>query len=141
MKRSEFLKSLGLGTSGLVLPSNSFIQHQASKIYDNYIRGLTHYCYPKLRKNIKEGDELTLRREADNLHDLYAIEVFYEENKLGYISAYENIVLANMLDNGVELKTFASKVNLKEVIYKGLAIEVFAQLVLPSKKLIQLVNQ
>lgn len=58
MKRTDFLKSLGLGVGGLILPSNSLINTQPVKIYDNYIRGTMHYDYRKIKDKIKEGDEV-----------------------------------------------------------------------------------
>lgn len=36
MNRTNFLKSLGLGASGLILPSNGLINTESVKIYHNY---------------------------------------------------------------------------------------------------------
>jgi len=55
------------------------------------------------------------------------------------LPAYENIVLANMMDAGVELKAFVSQINLKRAIYEALSVEVFAELIIPTEKLIQTV--
>lgn len=135
MNRTDFLKSLGLGASGLILPLNPLISTQAVKIYDNYIRGLTHYDFRKISKEIKEGDEVQLLREADNMYDSFAIQVNLAEQRLGYLAAYENIVLANMIDAGVGLRAFISHKDLKRDAQEWLAVEVFAELVIPSLKL------
>ncbi len=136
MKRTDFLKSLGLGAGGLILPSNSLINTQPVKIYDNYIRGAMHYDYRKIKDEIKEGDEVQLLREQDNIYDSFAVQVNKEQYRLGYLAAYENIVLANMMDSGIGLKAYISQKNLKRHAQEWLAIEVFAELVVPTQKLI-----
>lgn len=136
MNRTDFLKTLGLGAGGAILPANPFISSRAVKIYDNYVRGLTHYHFPKVKNNIKDGDEIKLLREPENLYDRFAIQVNFNEHRLGYVAAYENIVLANMLDAGVKLTAYISQKNLKRHFTEWLAIEVFADLVTPSQKLI-----
>jgi hypothetical protein len=136
MKRSEFLKSLGLGAGGLIIPNNTFISNKDVKVYDNYLKGVMHYEYTKIASNIKEGSELTLVREVENKYDSYAVSVYCQNCKLGYIAAFENIVLANMLDNSVVLKGYVSKHDPKTTSYQCLAIEIFTQLVIPTQKLI-----
>src|SRR5690554_3974076 len=98
MKRSDFIKSLGLGMGGMVLPANTFLVAKPIKIYDNYVRGLNHYHFHTIRDKIKEGDVVQLLREPENLYDSFAIQVNYGEFRLGYLAAFENIVMANMMD-------------------------------------------
>ncbi|WP_211229849.1 HIRAN domain-containing protein [Olivibacter sitiensis] len=136
MNRTDFLKSLGLGAGGLVLPSNSFLQTKPVKIYDNYLRGMMHYDFRKIRESIKEGDEVQLFREQDNMYDSFAVQVNFGEYRLGYLAAYENIVIANMLDSGVGLRAYVSQKDLQRHAQEWLAIEVFAELVVPTQKLI-----
>lgn len=136
MNRTAFLKSLGLGASGLILPSNGLINTESVKIYDNYIRGLMHYDFKKVKDDIKEGDEVQLIREPTNMYDSFAVQVNSGKKRLGYLAAYENIVLANMLDAGVGLRTYISQKDLKRSAQEWLAIEVFAELVLPTQKLV-----
>ncbi|MCT4666130.1 MAG: HIRAN domain-containing protein [Flavobacteriales bacterium] len=103
MNRLEFLQNLGLGAGGLLLPKH-LIKRSEIKIYDNYIRGMHHYQYQEIRKQIQIGNPLILERDAENIYDSYAVAIFWNDAKLGYLPAYENIVIANVLDNGVELK-------------------------------------
>lgn len=141
MKRSEFLKSLGLGAGGLILPSTSFLNTQKVKIYDNYVRGLIHYDFKKIRKELKEGDELQLIRESTNRYDGFAIRVNFGEKRLGYIAAFENVVLANMMDTGVNLKANISEISHNGNIYSALAVEVYAELIVPNPKFIDEINK
>lgn len=140
MNRSDFIKSLGLGLSVIIIPQTSFFQTKYVKIYDNYIRGTQYYQFDKIKNVLKEGDEVLLKRDRENLHDSFAIEAYFQNNKLGYIAAYENIVLANMLDQHINLVAKISKLDLKSNFYQ-IAIMVYAELVIPSDKLIVMMNQ
>lgn len=132
MNRSEFLKIFGLGSSGLIIPKLTLIQ-QPIKIYENYIKGLQHYSFPKLKNTIKEGDGIVLVREVNNKYDSFAIGIYFQEHKLGYLTAYENIVIANLLDQGVKLYGFVSKIDAAD-FYNGLAVEILAEIVVENKK-------
>tara|TARA_R110002050_G_scaffold300586_1_gene470668 strand:+ start:46865 stop:47329 length:465 start_codon:yes stop_codon:yes gene_type:complete len=136
MKRSKFIQSLGLGAGGLILPK-AYLSTKPILIYDNYVRGLEFYNFRKLRQEIKEGDPIFLIREEDNMHDSFATAIYYADYKLGYIPAYENIVIANMLDAGAELNTNVSSVDLETGLQYALAIQVFAELVIPTDKLVK----
>ncbi|WP_353139597.1 HIRAN domain-containing protein [Pseudopedobacter sp.] len=136
MNRTDFLKSLGLGAGGLILPTNSLINTQSVKIYDNYIRGGMHYDFKKIKDSIKEGDEVQLVREPTNMYDSFAVQVNRGEERLGYLAAYENIVLANMIDAGAGLRAYVSQKDLNRSAQEWLAIEVFAELVIATQKLI-----
>ena len=139
MKRSEFIKNLGLGTSGLILPT-ALLKNKPVKIYDNFIKGMTHYEYKTVKAKLKEGTELILKRELENIYDSFAIAIYYQDLKLGYIAAYENISMANMLDAGVELNAYISTHYNNGDIYKSVSIEVFAAIVVSTDKLISLLN-
>lgn len=136
MNRTDFLKSLGLGATGLILPSNALINTRSVKIYDNYIRGLMHYDFRKIKDDLKEGDEVQLLRESTNQYDSFAIQVNMGSHRIGYLAAYENIVLANMIDAGVGLRAYISQKDLKRHAQEWLAIEIFSELVIPTQKLI-----
>lgn len=140
MNRSDFIKFLGLGLGGIALPQTLLFKTEQVKIYDNYIRGIHFYSFKKLSENIKEVDEVFLQRDAGNIHDAFAIEVYYQDSKLGFVAAYENIVLANMLDRQIKLQAKVSKINL-DAYNNQLAIEVYAELVVPSNRLITMIEQ
>lgn len=140
MKRSEFFKVLGLGTTGLIIPNTTWSQKPV-KIYDNYIKGLTHYQFNKIRKQLAVGVELQLKREVTNIYDSFAVEVYFEQFKLGYLSAYENIAIANMLEQGVEFKAFVSKLtNNPDKVFDGLAVEIYANIVIQNPRVIETDN-
>lgn len=136
MKRSEFIKALGQGSAGLLLPMG-LVQDKPIKIYDNYIKGLHHYNFKELKDSLKEGDVLQFNRDAGNAYDSFVIEVFWQDQKLGYLPAYENIVLANMLDDGGTITCFYLSAQCQGNWLQGMAIEVYAHLVLPGARLVE----
>ena len=132
---------MGFGASGLILPKNDLIEQKKVKIYDNYIRGLQFTQFNKIAEKIKEGDSVVLKREADNEYDSFAIAILWEDIKIGYIAAYENIVLANMLDAGSSAEAFVSQVDRKRNIYNQVSVEIFTTLILPLQKAAILVHK
>ena len=80
-----------------------------------------------------------LKRNLENPYDQFAIKVMCQEKQIGYIPAYENIVLANLLNQGVVLSASVSDVVKKEEQSHGnsylinvVAIQVFTELMLPA---------
>ena len=136
MNRSEFLKILGLGSTGLIIPNTTWSQKPV-KIYDNYVKGLSHYHFAAVRGQLVLGQELFLKRELGNLYDHFAVEVYHNDLKLGYLAAYENIAIANMLEQGVAFSAFISKIDPKEDVFDALAIEIYTQIVIENQPLIQ----
>lgn len=81
------------------------------------------------------NDILQLERETDNQYDQFAIKVMRNGKFLGYIAAYENITLAMLMDQGVQLEASVSAVaeDIKEKKYldKVFSVQVFAKLLVP----------
>jgi len=73
-------------------------------VFDDYVRGFAHYNGPTLINKIKDLDPLDLVREYDNEHDVNAVAVYWEGQKLGYLPMGENVCLAYMLDHGLLLE-------------------------------------
>jgi len=126
MNRSGFIQSLGLSTVGLILPKTANsgsigLFTQPIKIYDNYIRGTYYYTMSSVFPELKVGDALKLIRIADHQQDRFAIEIFWNEtHKLGYIAAYENIVLANLLDAGLPTEALITAINHENEVAIGI---------------------
>jgi hypothetical protein len=140
MNRNEFLKVLGFGSAGLILPGTQFLSSKKIKIYDNYIKGIAHYQYKNLVKIIKIGEEVLLKRDIANIYDSFAVEVYFKDQKIGYLAAYENIVISNIIEQGVELKAFVSQIHNSGHLYNDIAIEVFAEVIIHSPGIIQTTN-
>lgn len=94
-----------------------------------------HYNFKKIKDSDQEGDKVQLLREPTNIYDSFAIKVSSGEDRLGCLAAYENIVLANMVDAGVGLRAYVSQKDLKRPAQEWIAVEIFAELVIPTQKL------
>lgn len=64
------------------------------------IAGFTYWegciAYPEL----KIGTRLRLEREADNKFDPYAVAIYYEDFKLGFIPRGDNMTVSQLMDLG-----------------------------------------
>jgi len=139
MNRRNFISNLGLASGGLLVKQFSpALAEKKVKIYDNYIRGLQYYQYDKLKSRLEPGQEIQLIREMENPYDQFAVQVFFKDQKLGYVAAYENIILANMLDAGVEIATTVSQHHPKSNdLFRKLAFEAYTHLIVPDHAIIQ----
>lgn len=141
MNRETFLKIMGAGAGSFLLSGfdlnaeNLKYDLKKVKIYDNYVRGVNFRKSDFLSIQLMANDELQLEREADNKYDRFAIRVLKSGKFIGYIAAYENIVMAMLMDQGVKLEANVSKVNevIDEDRYidKVLSVQVFTKLLVP----------
>jgi hypothetical protein len=145
VKRNEFLKLIGRSSTGLLLGSgfgNLNDLHFALKevvIYDNYVNGVGFRIEDFKKCQAQKDEPVELKRE-DNLYDSFAIQVIIRNYFVGYIPAYENIVLANLLDAGATLTAQVSKVqHIDEesdpYCQKVLAVKIKTKLMLPVNHL------
>ena len=69
-------------------------------LFETYVAGTTHLDDPSVLQTIRDGDELTLRRE-DNPFDGRAILVLTKKGeKLGYVPRRDNVVFSRLMDAG-----------------------------------------
>lgn len=129
MNRIDFLKQLLLGGALLFVPKHSSenVPEEKSEIRlsSPYIAGFQYYQGVEIEQMLKENDSLILKRESQNPHDCYAIEVFNGKNKLGYLPREENKVIARMMDQGISMKGRIVKVNPEASLYRKVKMKVF----------------
>lgn len=125
MKRRGFLKTLFLGAAAT--GSGSGV-HAAPKkrllVQKTIINGMAYYDAEKVVDQISYDDPVHLKREPGNPHDRAAVEVFWEEYKLGYVPRLSNFALAKMLDNGETVTACIAGINARKLPYSGLEIEI-----------------
>ncbi len=68
------------------------------------VAGFRYYGGHRVLSRINAGDPVILRREPRNPFDRRAIALYWGEEKLGYIPRADNLVIANLLDQGAPLK-------------------------------------
>ncbi len=60
------------------------------KVLKYQVVGIYYQKNKEILNKLEKGDRLILKREPDNKHDNYAVSVWYEDNKFGYLPRYEN---------------------------------------------------
>ena len=129
MNRIDFLKQVLLGGALLFVPKHSSGKEPKAtreiKLSSPYIAGFQYYKGLELDQILKENDLLILKREQQNTHDRYAIEVFSGSNKLGYLPREENKVIARMMDQGMAVKARIITIKPEESPYRKVKTEVF----------------
>lgn len=108
MNRIDFFKKLFLGATSLTVAKHIMMatSTEVNDIYLNspYIAGFQYYKGEEMENELKENDTLILKREAQNPHDYFAVEVFRKNAKLGYLPRSDNKIIARMMDQGLQLK-------------------------------------
>ena len=69
-----------------------------------HVAGTPYYHAERLAGRMRPGDRFTLRRQPDNPHDAYAIEVLgSKRRKIGYVPRRFNRMPARLMDAGKPL--------------------------------------
>jgi hypothetical protein len=85
------------------------------------LAGLRHYDAPRVWREMRVGDRLSLVREAGNPYDASAVRVEWRGRKLGYLPRHGNAGPARQLDRGMPLE--GRVVELRENRNRSLRIE------------------
>lgn len=129
MNRIDFVKQLFFGGALLFVPKYSAENEHKStseiRLSSTYIAGFQYYRGIEMEQMLKEDDCLILKREPQNPHDCYAIEVYNGSNKLGYLPREENKVIARIMDQGMAVKARIIKINPEEHPYRRIKLNVF----------------
>ena len=114
MNRRIFFQRL-LGVLGLVAVAPAVAAAKRSVlIQESPLAGFQFYEGEFVWSSLKVGNELTLVREADNIHDPNAVAVYLQTEQLGYVPRVENSAVAQMLDRGEHLEASISKLHLTD---------------------------
>lgn len=101
-----------------------------------HVAGTPHCQEEDILDTLYIGQELFLRREPDNPHDYFAIEVFTKDGvKLGYVPRRRNRGIAHYMDHGIAFSTRIIK--LTDNLWEGIIIEIrmddrFLEMLAPS---------
>lgn len=100
MKRRGLLTGLlGLGAMAATRATAASRPAPAAVLLqDTCIAGSAHYHFDEWAPLIRPGDCLQLRRQTDNPYDDRAVEVFWNQQKIGYLPRSDNAAVASLLD-------------------------------------------
>ena len=113
----------GLATSLSALAGEVRILVQSSPL-----AGFQYHAGQALWQEMREGDRLSLVREADNPHDANAVRIEWRGQKLGYLPRAENRSVAVALDGGEAVDARIAKLRQHRNPWQRVLIEVFVVL-------------
>ena len=106
-------------------PSTDQRRSQASLlIQSSPLAGSQFHALPTVVDQIRVGDALTLQREPENPHDIYAVQVLWHEHMLGYVPRRENRAIARALDQQMPLNARVVALRPDETPWKRLRFEI-----------------
>jgi len=130
MRQSKTNRTLGFGNTQMELPKGlARVKHEPVRVYNGFIQGIMQYGFTDLKDYLETGDVLTLQRDVDNDYDSYAVGVYWKGVQLGYLGEGHNVVIANLLDSGVGIHAYISKVDMEAAPQHTLAVVLFADFV------------
>lgn len=130
MDRRNFLKSLlGLASLPFILPFPQDKPEANSKpkevlLLETVVAGFFYYQGEKVWEKLDLDQPLLLLREPGNPHDERAVEVYWQQDKLGYIPRTDNSVIAQLMDREERLSTRISWLNESDNPWDRVGIEV-----------------
>ena len=70
------------------------------------------------------GDELTMKLNAENIHDKYAVQLYYEDTMIGHIPRSDNRHIFRLLDQDQDLICTIRQVNPDEETWQMCKVKV-----------------
>jgi hypothetical protein len=92
------------------------------------LAGFQYHAGESLWQEMREGDRLTLVREADNPHDTNAVRIEWRGQKLGYLPRAENRTVASAMDGGEPVDARIARLRQHRNPWQRVLIEVFVVL-------------
>lgn len=80
-------------------------------VLESIVAGTSFRKLGRVEKQLQSQVKLTLKREADNEYDEFAIALYFEKEKIGFIPKTKNEVIARLMDAG---KQFYALLEAKE---------------------------
>jgi hypothetical protein len=103
MKRRKIL--------GFIFPKTKPVTKKRNiMLLDSSVAGFRYYSGEEVWRQLVPGRRLDLRREPGNKFDYDAVEIYHEKEKIGYIPRSDNMVIAQLMDKGVDIKATISEV-------------------------------
>lgn len=125
MKRRNFITALALGTTASALMPAQAASTKRLLVHKTRLHGMAYYQAEQALDNMQIGQPVQLKREPHNPHDSHAIEVYWQNYKLGYVPRISNFALAKMLDEQAHISAFIVALNPQEMPCYGVDIEVY----------------
>lgn len=96
MNRRNLLKTI-FGLAGFGLVATKVQAKTLIRIQSSSVAGFQFYQGAKVWHQINEGDTLTLKAESTNKYNRNAGEIYWQDQKLGYLPRDEDYEISQML--------------------------------------------
>jgi len=103
MNRRKFLQLAACLPLAFLRPTES-VRPREIVLLETAVAGWRYHEGERVWTALHPGDRLELRREPDNPHDGMAIAIHGAGAKLGYIPQIDNMVIANIMDQGSKVR-------------------------------------
>jgi hypothetical protein len=94
---------------------------------DCSVAGFQYYQGEEILATIETNTHLTLVAEPSNPYDKYAIEIYYQNKKLGYIPRKENRHVSEILQANIKTYAKVSWVNRSDIVWQSLGLQVYME--------------
>ncbi|WKZ18197.1 MAG: HIRAN domain-containing protein [Candidatus Jettenia sp. CY-1] len=89
------------------------------------VAGFQYYHGKNIIHQLKDGDCLLLQAEPQNVYDEFAVGIFYEGHKLGYVPKSDNKHISRLLQQGAKLYCEVFEVSPESEPWRMLKVQVF----------------
>ncbi|MBL7032265.1 MAG: HIRAN domain-containing protein [Nitrospira sp.] len=97
---------------GLIFAPKARPAHKKNVLLlDSSVAGFRYYKGEEIWKKLEPGRVLDLKREPGNQFDYDAVEIYHEKEKIGYIPRSDNMIIAQLMDKGVDIKARISGIS------------------------------
>lgn len=94
-------------------------------LFQSFVAGFKYYKGMELLQLMGVNDPLELRREPQNQYDSFAIALHWQNEKIGYLPAANNELIARLLDaDALPLLAFISHINYEVAPWENIAVAV-----------------
>lgn len=113
MDKTGFIRNVFMSEQGMVIAKDPCNPGRKIKVtlLHTYIAGYQYYKKDHIEARLRHGDKLSLKREPDNPFDTKAVVILSGAEKLGYLPADINSVIAGLMDQDLPVEAEVLEIN------------------------------
>lgn len=109
----------------LILKTEGFVKNLCFKTF--YIAGFNYYEGAIVFENLKIGTVLDIVAENNNIHDEYALALYFDGKKLGFVPSDDNVEMSKLISLGYNIfKAVVQQISPQEHPARQVKIIVYA---------------
>ncbi len=105
---------------------NSKVQTTKSILLNQcLVAGFQYYQGKEIIWDLKQNDPILLLAQADNQYDKYAVEVFYQSKKLGYLPKTDNKSISQILQADIKISAKVQAVDITKPAWNAVMVSIY----------------